>query len=276
MSRRKPSPPAEWVPIESLAPWSRNPRINADAVPVIMRSLESFGFGRPLVAWRSKAERRLVVGHTTYAAYQRLASKHGEDWHPAGTPGPGLVPVRWRDDWTEAEASGYAIADNKTAEISLWDEDVLSELLVDLADEVNLDALGFDVADLDSLEATQDEDLKYTSKITLPVYEPKGNKPPVSSLIDTTKTDELLEAIDSREDLPADVERFLRAAAMRHTVFHFGQIAEFYCHADQAVQDLMERSALVIIDYEKAIEGGFVKLTESIQSLVSHESTDES
>jgi hypothetical protein len=33
---------------------------------------------------------------------------------------------------------------------------------------------------------------------------------------------------------------------------------------DSATQDLMERSALVIIDYDKAIENGFVELSQAM------------
>mgnify|MGYP007042612736 FL=1 len=41
---------AVFVPFESLVPWDRNPRNNEEAIPRGMRSLETFGFGRPLIA----------------------------------------------------------------------------------------------------------------------------------------------------------------------------------------------------------------------------------
>lgn len=143
---------AEYVPFESLVPWNRNPRNNEDAIPKVMRSLEAFGFGRPLIAWGSTGPRRLVVGHTTFAAYSKLVAKNGEDWCPGGTPAPGMVPVRWRDDWTEEEAAGYAIADNRLGEIATWDDEVLAELLGELElGDVDLDAVGYSEADLDGL-----------------------------------------------------------------------------------------------------------------------------
>lgn len=109
-------------------------------------------------------------------------------------------------------------------------------------------------------------DSEYTDKIVAPVYTPKGDKPPTLDLIDREKTEQLLEEIDAG-DLPEDVARFLRFAAERHTVFNFRKIAEFYCHMDEKVQDLMERSGLVIIDFDKAIECGFVRLTEQLEAL---------
>ena len=59
---------------------------------------------------------------------------------------------------------------------------------------------------------------------------------------------------------------FLIDAAMRHVAFDFGRIANYYAHAPVGIQTLMERSALVIIDYEQAIERGFVQLKEDIDA----------
>lgn len=53
-------------------------------------------------------------------------------------------------------------------------------------------------------------------------------------------------------------------AAMRHISFNYQKIAEYYCHCNATVQRLMENSALVIIDINRAIELGFVNLTEEI------------
>jgi hypothetical protein len=74
--------------------------------------------------------------------------------------------------------------------------------------------------------------------------------------------------------LPDEVAEFLRFAAERHTVFNFRQIAEFYCHADATVKDLFEKSGLVIIDFDKAIENGFVHMTEKLGELADREEAD--
>jgi hypothetical protein len=104
---------------------------------------------------------------------------------------------------------------------------------------------------------------QYTNKITAPIYEPKGEKPPIRDLSDKTKTNELCGEIEKAE-LPEDVRGFLLTAAQRHTVFNFRNIAEFYCHASADVQHLMERSGLIIIDMDKAIANGFVHLSERL------------
>jgi len=63
------------------------------------------------------------------------------------------------------------------------------------------------------------------------------------------------------------VRDFLLAAAARHTVFDYGQIAEFYAAQPARVQRLMEASALVILDVDDAIANGFVRLMSTVEAL---------
>jgi hypothetical protein len=41
-------------------------------------------------------------------------------------------------------------------------------------------------------------------------------------------------------------------------------IADYYAHSDNEMQNLMEKSALVIIDFKKAIELNYVHLSNEI------------
>jgi hypothetical protein len=109
------------------------------------------------------------------------------------------------------------------------------------------------------------EPKKYATTIAAPVYEPRNPKPHVFTLCDDSKTLALLREIDASA-IPEDDKKFLRAAAWRHAVFHYERIADYYAHSPPEVQRLMERSALVIIDFDAAIEGGFVKLCEDIRA----------
>ncbi len=106
---------------------------------------------------------------------------------------------------------------------------------------------------------------KYTSKIKTPVYEPKNRKPHVLELFDDSKTKRIVHEIEL-STIPADEKRFLIESAKRHTIFNYERIADYYAHSNPEMQKLMERSALVIIDFEKAIELGYVRLCESIES----------
>ena len=108
------------------------------------------------------------------------------------------------------------------------------------------------------------EDQKYSSKIEAPVYEPKGRKPHVLELCDKLKTLELIKEIEL-SNLPYEDKKFLVDAARRHNVFNYEKIADYYAQSSKEMQDLMEKSGLVIIDFHKAIECGFVKICDDIR-----------
>ena len=94
----------------------------------------------------------------------------------------------------------------------------------------------------------------------------QGEQPSLDELYDTDKTDDLIAEI-SISDVSEAEKQFLIEAAKRHTVFNYRNIAEYYAHASYEMQQLMERSALVIIDYEDAIANGYVRLSERLKRL---------
>ena len=105
---------------------------------------------------------------------------------------------------------------------------------------------------------------KYTNKVETPIYEPKNKKPHILELVDVEKTKRLIREIQ-KSNLDDFEKRFLIEAAHRHSVFNYSKIADYYAHASAEMQDLMEKSALVIIDYDKSIEYGFTHLQEEIK-----------
>lgn len=113
-------------------------------------------------------------------------------------------------------------------------------------------------------DCTAEADQKYSKKIEAPVYEPRHDKPHLMTLCDQSKVKALIREIDA-SSLPDEEKAFLRAAAWRHAVFHYERVADYYAHASPEMQRLMERSALVIIDFDSAIERGFVKLCDDIR-----------
>lgn len=106
-------------------------------------------------------------------------------------------------------------------------------------------------------------DDKYTSKIKAPIYIPKQRNPSVYELIDKSKSEFLIAEI-KKSNISDSEKDFLIEAAKRHTVFNYSLIADYYAHANKEMQELMEKSALVIIDFDKAIEYGYVKLSDEI------------
>jgi len=105
---------------------------------------------------------------------------------------------------------------------------------------------------------------KYTTSVGSPVYEPKNKKPHIMELLDKSKTHRLMKRIEA-SNLPYEEKFFLIDAARRHNVFNYEKIADYYANASKEMQGLMEDSALVIIDFEQAIDRGYVKLSKDIR-----------
>lgn len=239
------------VSVEDIATHPKNP--NRAEIARIVESIEENGFYGTIVVQRSTGY--IIKGNHTYRA--------------AVAAGLEEVPVTYVEI-DDDRAVRIMIADNRIAEFGERDEEVLAELMKGLD---GLEGTGYseeEFADLlaelgeggggGSGDPIDDTDPNYERKVEAPVYEPKSEfPPPVEALYDETKTNELLDRIEEAE-LPDEVRRFLRAAAARHTVFDYEEIAEFYSHASADVQALFEDSALVIIDFDAAVEKGFVKL----------------
>jgi hypothetical protein len=113
--------------------------------------------------------------------------------------------------------------------------------------------------------APNQDDQKYSLKIEAPVYEPKNAKPHIIELCNKEKTHRLIREIDA-SSLTIEEKTFLIDAARRHNVFNYEKIADYYAHSSKEMQQLMEKSALVIIDFEKAIQLGYVKLCDEIRT----------
>lgn len=114
-------------------------------------------------------------------------------------------------------------------------------------------------------EETKPIEQKYSTKIEAPIYEPKNSKPHLLELLDKSKTHRLINEIE-KSNLSFDEKNFLVDAARRHNVFNYEKIADYYAHSTPEMQNLMERSGLVIIDFEKAIQLGYVKLCDEIKT----------
>ena len=111
------------------------------------------------------------------------------------------------------------------------------------------------------------DDTKYSRAIKIPQYEPSNVKPHIDSLMDYSKYSKLLANIKN-SDVSEEEKKFLRLAASRHIVFNYAKIADYYAHANKEMQELMEQSALVILDIDDAIANGYVKLSAKMNQLV--------
>ena len=159
---------------------------------------------------------------------------------------------------TEEQKKEFIVKDN--VGFGEWEWDVLSNEW----NSAKLDEWGLDVwQDIEEAEEELDEPI-YTQNIESPVYEASNEKPEASDLIIESVTDKLIEEIQASKISKLD-KTFLLKAAQRHNEFNYKKIADYYANSDKEVQELMENSALVIIDFKKAIDLGYVKLSENIE-----------
>lgn len=108
---------------------------------------------------------------------------------------------------------------------------------------------------------------KYSCNIGIPVYTPKGEKPNILELCDGTKVGKLIKHIKD-SGVSEEEKEFLIKSAYRHYVFRYDKIAEYYAHASKEMQELMEESALVIIDFNDAILNGYVKAGMHVNAII--------
>lgn len=102
-------------------------------IDTIKASLSRFGQQKPIV----------VRGDTVIAGNGTLAAAFELNWDT-------IDIVRVPEEWDDATAKAYALADNKTAELAEWDSNVLIAQLTELAAEgLELEDLGFVIPNLD-------------------------------------------------------------------------------------------------------------------------------
>ena len=238
--------------LSEIIPYERNPRKNDAAVEDLAESIRQCGYRARIIVDENNV---ILAGHTRLKALQLLRWKEAE--------------VQRELDMPDEMKRKYRLLDNKISEKSTWDFELLEWELEDLNFE-GYD-FGFELQDLDDIDEPQEDD-KYTDVVNIPQYEPKGECPKISEMLDVTKYNELIAQIEESE-LPEEVATFLKYAAARHIGFNYKTIADFYAHQDKEIQELMENSALVIIDVDNAIKNGYTQLTKRLDEI--EESDDE-
>lgn len=128
----------KWVRIDDLKPYAKNPRKNDGSIEYVANSIKEFGWRQPIVADKDGV---IIAGHTRYKAAKRLRRK--------------TVPVVYADDLTDDQVKAYRLADNKTAEASTWDSDLLLDELDGIFD-IDMGAFGFDFS-ADEIEVQEDD-----------------------------------------------------------------------------------------------------------------------
>ena len=226
----------------------------------LRNSLLQFGQRKPIVV---SSNNTVVAGNGTLQAAMDLG------WET-------ISIVRIPQSWSPEEIRAFALADNRTNELSQWDWEQVAKQVEELeALNIDMEALAFNAEMVSAEPVTRQREVggDYTTKIKIPQYEIQGEKPDLSEIVDDTKA-ETLRAQIREADLPDDVRDFLLLAANRHTVFNYRKIAEFYAHQPKPIQELFEASALIILDPEDAIAKGYARFSERMMELQKQDGYD--
>lgn len=124
-----------YKPIEELKPYKNNPRINKQAVQPVADSIQIFGFKVPIIIDKDNI---IVAGHTRYLAAKQLDIKE--------------LPCIIANDLTPEQIKAFRLVDNKVAEKSSWDFDLLNLELKELDDFIDMSELGFELFSMDNAD----------------------------------------------------------------------------------------------------------------------------
>jgi len=152
--------------INTIKPYENNPRkLKDSAIEKVAMSLKEYGFRQPIVVDK---DRIIVVGHTRYRASKKLGFKE--------------VPITIADNLTPEQINAYRIADNRTAEESEWDNELLKMEIKDLeSKDFKLDLLGFNEDQLNDMLFEEKQGLTDEDEV------PEAPEEPISKLGDIWK-----------------------------------------------------------------------------------------
>lgn len=128
--------------LSELKNYEKNARKHADAdVETIMNSIKEFGFNDPVGIWSD--QNIIVEGHGRVLAAKKLKMKE--------------VPCIRLDHLTDEQRRAYALAHNKTAEMSTWDFDLLESELQNIND-IDMKEFGFSIGETELVPETEVEE----------------------------------------------------------------------------------------------------------------------
>lgn len=164
-------------PISELVPYARNARTHSDAqIAQLRASIREFGFINPVLI---DAAGNIIAGHGRVLAAQ--------------AEGMTEVPCVLVEHLSDAQRRAYILADNRLAEMSGWDLDMVAIELGDIRDAgLDLTLTGFTEADLELEQEPEydfsdfDEEnakMEGLEEVTISVIVPKKHKEQVETYL---------------------------------------------------------------------------------------------
>ena len=219
----------------------------------IKKSIDEAGLGRSVVV---DADGVLIAGN----GVQQVVDPD-TPVRVIETDGTELVVVKRTDLHSgDTRRKTLALADNATADDVEWDYEAIAE-------DWTEDEAGDWGVEWPNSESGENP---YSQKTDIPIYQIKGEKPSVDQCIDLFEVEKKIEKIEN-SNVSEDKKKMLKACAYRFAEINFSMMAEFYAHEDEEMQSLMEDNALVIVDFDKAIELNLVKLDKRMKEIYKEE-----
>ena len=122
-----------------ITPYEKNPRNNDGAVDAVAASIKEFGFKVPVVIDKDGV---IVCGHTRVKAAKKLGIEE--------------IPCIMADDLNDEQIRAFRLADNKTSELSEWDEELLAMEMDDIFN-IDLEQFGFEPLDEEIAEEAENQ-----------------------------------------------------------------------------------------------------------------------
>lgn len=121
--------------LKDIKGYEQNPRKNDKAVNAVYESIKKFGFRNPIII---NSEGIILAGHTRLEALKKMGAEEAD-----------CIEI---SDLTEEQQNAFRIADNRVADFSFWDNDLLQQEMIEIgADDWEL--FGFKEKDLAFLKA---------------------------------------------------------------------------------------------------------------------------
>ena len=138
------------LPINRVIPYSKNPRKNEDTIPVLMQSIEDFGFNVPIII---DSENFVVAGHARLEAAKRLKMEE--------------VPCIRVTDLSAEQIKAFRLADNKTAEAAKWNENLLKMEMKSIK-SIDFKPFGFKPLEFTGYEEDKSKEGKLANDFIIP------------------------------------------------------------------------------------------------------------
>lgn len=136
------------IDIQQISTYAKNAKIHSESqIAKLVASLKEFGWTFPIL---TDENNEIIAGHGRLLAAQRIFQN---SWKIFNWDDNSKIPVLQKTDLSATQKKAYRILDNKVAEFSGWDNELLALELNELQtkNNFNVEIIGFDENEINNL-----------------------------------------------------------------------------------------------------------------------------